>query len=216
MDIKKDLEVIFKDKEWVKKTLIGSIFLMLPILDLLSFGFLARFIYTHLEEGKKKLPSWDHWGNLLLEGFEWGLIIIIYLAIPLLVLSFLPESLFAFVVNPAYVIGKLNLGGYIFLTLSALLTFIVLFFLPMALILFADSESFLSAFHLEKIFKHIKQNLTHYLIVYILSIILFGFAFCLHILLNTIHFGALPSYFIFMWIVFIALLISESLFIETF
>jgi len=216
MDINRDLGVIFKDKGCIKKTLLGGFFLMFPIVNLLAFGFVARLIHSHLEEGEKKLPSWDHWGALTLLGLEWGLIIAIYSVIPLLFLSLLPKSVFAFLVNPQFVLSGLNLGGHLLLVFSTLFGIIALFFLPMALILFSDSGSFIDALHLEKVFKHIKHRLTPYMIAYILTIFLIAADFSLHILLNKIHFGIVPSYFLFTWLGFTILLISGSLFIESF
>ncbi len=216
MNIYNNLGVIFKDKEWLKKTLLGGLFLMVPVVNLLTFGFLAKFIHSHLEEGEKKLPSWDNWGSLLWNGLEWSLIIIIYLVIPLSVLSLLPESVFTFIVNPEFVFSRLNSGGYTWFTLSTLLTIFALFFLPMALILFVDTGSFINAFHFKKVFSHIKKNIKPYLIAYILTIILFGVNFYNHYLLTKLKFGIIPSYFLFMWIGFIILLISGSLFTESF
>lgn len=215
MNINSTFGVIFKDKEWTKKTLLGGLFLMIPVVNLLAFGFLAKLMHSHLE-GKKKLPSWEDWGSLFWTGIEWGLIIIIYLVIPLLVLSLLPESVFTFIVNPNFVFSRLNLGGYLWFYLSTLLSIFILFFLPMGLMLFADTGSFINAFHFNKIFSHIKKNLASYLIAYILTIILFGINFSIHILFTKINFGVIPSYFLFMWLGFIILLISGALFTESF
>ncbi len=189
---------------------------MVPAVNLLAFGFLAKLIHSHLEKGEKSLPSWNHWGSIFWNGLEWGLIIIVYLAIPLIVLSLLPESVFTFIVNPGFIFSRLTLGGYLWFTLSSILSILALFFLPMALILFADTGSFINAFHLEKVFLHIKKKLTPYLTAYFLTIFLFGVDFSIRILLPKINFGIIPSYFLFMWIGFIILLISGSLFTESF
>ncbi len=216
MELKRDFGVIFKDRNWLKKTLLGGFFFMLPVVDLLSFGFLARLIHSKLGEGGKELPSWKNWGDLFLKGLTWGVIIILYFAVPLLILSLLPESVLTFLVNPEFVLSHLNLGGYLWFSLSGLLAFVVLFFLPMALIIFANTDSFREVFHLKKVFVHIKKNFSSYIIAYILTIIFLGIDFFLHILLNRIHFGIIPSYFLFVWVGFIISLISASLFVESF
>ena len=218
MNIQRDLSVIFKDKEWFNKTLIGGAFLMIPPLFIFSFGFIARFIHDRLETGNKELPSWNNWGSLFLKGFEWGLITVFYFVIPVFILSLLPGSVIEFMVNPKFVISNLNIGGFFILSFSFLLGFIVMFFLPMSLILFSDTGSFIDAVRFKKIYQHIKNKLATYLVTYLLMAFLLMVDFALHLVLNTyiIHFGLILAYFLFIWIGFIILLISASLFIESF
>jgi hypothetical protein len=218
LNVQRDFSVIFKDKEWVKKTLIGGAFLMIPPFFFLSFGFIARFIYNRLETGNKKLPSWDKWNTLSLKGIEWSLIILLYSAIPVLFFSLLPGSMFVFLVNPKFVILNLNMGGFFILCFSFFLCFLAMFFLPMALILFSDSGSFAKAVKFKTIYEHIKNRLTYYLFAYLLTVFLVAFDFFLHLLLNIyiLQFGLIVIYFLFIWIGFIIMLISASLFIESF
>ena len=225
MNIERDLSVIFKDKEWIRKTLMGGVFLLIPPLFIFSFGFIARFIHDRLETGTKALPSWDHWSSLFIKGFEWGLIIVLYTAIPVFILSLLPGTVIEFLVNPKFVMTSLRVGGFFILFLSFLLGCIVMFFLPMAIILFSDTGSFTDAVRYEKIYKHIKSNLAPYLIAYMLMVFLLVVNFLLHLFINTyigvlntyiFHFCLILAYFIFLWLGFIILLISASLFIESF
>jgi len=218
LNIQRDFSVIFKDKEWFRKTLIGGAFLMIPPLFVFAFGFIARFIHDRLETGNKALPSWDNWGSLFLKGVEWGLIIVFYFAIPLFILSLLPGSVIQFLVNPKFVISSLKIGGFFVLFLSFLLGFVVMFFLPMGLILFSDSGSFINAVRFKKIYQHIKNKLAPYLVTYSLMVFLLVFDFLLHLVLNTyiIHFGLILAYFLFVWLGFLILLMSASLFIESF
>ena len=218
MNIQRDLSVIFKDKEWFSKTLLGGIFFMIPPLFILSLGFIARFIHDRLETGNKALPSWDNWGLLFLKGFEWGLIIVFYFVIPVFILSLLPGSVVQFLVNPKFVISSLKIGGFFILFLSFLLGFIVMFFLPMALILFSDTGSFINAVRFKEIYKHIKNKPAPYLVTYLLTVFLLVLDFLLHLVLNTVQFGLILilAYFLFVWLGFIILLISASLFIESF
>jgi hypothetical protein len=218
LDIQRDLSVIFKDKKWFKKTLIGGAFLTIPPLFIFSFGFIAKFIHDRLETGNKALPSWDNWGSLFLKGVEWGLITVFYFAIPIFILSLLPGSVIQFLVNPKFVISSLKIGGFFILFLSFFLGCISMFFLPMGLILFSDSGSFIKAIRFQKIYQHIKNKLAPYLVTYLLMIFLMVFNFLLHLVLNTyiIPFGLILAYFLFVWFGFLTLLISASLFIESF
>jgi len=218
LNIQRDFSVIFRDKEWVNKTLLGGIFLMIPPLFIFSFGFVAQFIHDRLETGKKVLPSWDNWGLLFWKGIEWGLITVFYFALPVFILSLLPGSVIQFMVNPKFVISSLKFGGYFILFLSFLFGFIVMFFLPKALILFADTGSFFNAIKFKEIYKHIKNKLASYLIAYLLTVFLFVIDFLLHLALNTIQFDLILilAYFLFVWLGFIIILISASLFIESF
>lgn len=218
MNIERDLAVIFRDKEWFRKTLIGGVFLMIPPLFIFSFGFIARFIHDRLETGTKELPSWNNWGLLFIKGFEWGLIIALYFAIPLLILSLLPGPLIQFLVNPRFIISRLEIGGFFILSLFFFLGFVVMFFLPMSLILFSDSGSFTDAIQFKNIYERIKNKLAPYLITYLVTVFLLLVDFLLHLVLNTynVQFGLIPAYFLIVWLGFIILLISASLFIESF
>lgn len=216
--MQRDFSVVFKDSHFIKKTLLGGFFLMLPPLFIFSFGFIARFIYNRLETGNKELPSWDNWLSLFLKGLEWGLIIILYLAVPVLILSLLPDSVIVFLVNPRFVISSLNLGGFIILLFSFLTGFVAMFFLPMALMFFSDSGVLMDAVKFENIYKHIKNKLLPYILAYLTMVVLLGFNFILHIILNNyvFHLGQIPTFFVFVWFGFIISLVSASLFIESF
>lgn len=191
---------------------------MIPPLFIFSFGFIARFIHDRLETGTKVLPSWNNWGSLLLKGLEWGLIIVLYFAIPVLFLSLLPGSVIQFLVNPRFIISRLEIGGFFILSFSFFLGSIVMFFLPMALILFSDSGSFMEAIRFKNIYERIKNKVAPYLITYLLTVFLLVVDFLLHLVLNTyiVHFGLILAYFLFVWLGFLILLISASLFIESF
>ena len=93
-----------------------------------------------------------------------------------------------------------------------------MFFLPMALIIFSDSGLLMDAVKFENLYKHIKRKLLPYIFAYVVMILLLGFDFCLHIILNNfvVSFGLIPAYFVFVWIAFIVSLVSASLFIESF
>lgn len=191
---------------------------MVPPLFIFSFGFIAKFIHDRLETGNKVLPSWDNWGSLFLKGVEWGLITVFYVALPVFILSLLPGSVIQFLVNPKFVISSLKIGGFFILALSFFLGCIAMFFLPMGLILFSDSGSFINAIRFKEIYHHIKNKLAPYLVTYVLMVFLMVFNFLLHLVLNTyiIPFGLILAYFIFVWLGFLILLISASLFIESF
>jgi hypothetical protein len=218
LNILKDFSIVFRDKDWLKKTLIGGLFLMIPILNIFSFGFLAMFIHNRLETGNKELPLWNNWVLLFVKGMEWGIVIVIYFTIPVLVLSLLPGSVMVFLVNPQFVISSLNPSGFFVLLLSVILGFAVMFFLPMALILSSEAKSFIEAIQFQKIFERIRSKLLPYIVAYVLMVILLVLDFILHIILNmdVLHFGSIPSYFIFAWLGFIVLLISASIFVESF
>jgi len=218
LNLQKDFSIVFKDRDWFRKTLIGGLFLMIPFLNIFSFGFLAVFIYERLETGKKELPIWNNWVLLFFKGLEWGIVIVTYFAIPVLILSLLPGSVMIFLVNPKFVIAGLNPNGFFVLFLSFILGFLAMFFLPMALILSSEAKSFIETIRFQKIYKHIQSNFLPYIVAYLLTIILLVFDFVLHIVLSAyiFQFGLIPSYFIFAWLGFIVLLISSSLFVESF
>jgi len=88
MDIVKSLKYPFKDEEWTKKLLIGSLLTAASIFIIPIFTVLGYLLRVLREDS---LPGFNDLGQMTIEGFKAAIIFSIYAAIPL-ALIFSPEG----------------------------------------------------------------------------------------------------------------------------
>ncbi len=214
--IKESFDVIFKDKEWVKKTAIGALFSIIPILQIFSIGYIEKFLHSILKEGNRELPGWTDWGSLFVKGFLWLVISIIYLFVPLLLLgAILP--IFKFFITPLSILRALNPLGISGFSLGSVLLLIIFFFLPMALMSYSDTESIGAAFHFKEIWDKIEKNMTTYISAYAIVVVVGIIGFLIMLFVSSIPLvGSLVAWYIAAWIWFIIYLLGFSIFAETY
>ncbi|PWU04977.1 MAG: hypothetical protein C5B43_03920 [Verrucomicrobia bacterium] len=80
----KIFEKIQQDSHWLQKILIGGILMFIPIINFFALGYLYRYAATILSTGKLKLPDWEDWGKLFIEGLIFLGILFLYAFVPLL------------------------------------------------------------------------------------------------------------------------------------
>ncbi|MDD5181798.1 MAG: DUF4013 domain-containing protein [Candidatus Nanoarchaeia archaeon] len=153
-----------------KKNIIS--FLILSVLNVIWYllvplvavnGYVVMLIRNVIE--KKQMPDWTKfkfadWLYLLKHGFLYSVIMAVYFAVPFL-LAFLGTN------------NTISFG----LILASFITFLfVMAVLPMALVYYAATESFIQAFNLPEIMLTIFRNIWKYLLVYFTSLALFVIA----------------------------------------
>lgn len=134
-------------------------FFLLPVI--IVNGYAVKLIRSAVE-GEKDAPAWpglnlSEWGYILMHGFFYTVAVLIYLIVP-------------------FFIAYLGTAGNfsLWLVLLSLLVFLaVIFVLPMALVNYAATESFIEAFNIPEIFRRIFANILQYLLVYAISAALF-------------------------------------------
>lgn len=160
MDIEKAIKFPFSAPDGLVKLIIGAVLNLIPIVNLLSMGYLIQLM-NGVIQGREEMPAWEDWGDKFVKGLLAAVISFIYFFIPMMVMM----------------IG----GGMAFLkaefSLMAILGLLLIlaawFILPMALAHYAASGNFSDAFSFSSILGLISTNLGAYLGVYVLSIVLF-------------------------------------------
>lgn len=142
------------DDSWILKMLIGSLVMLVPILNLALFGYAIACMDMGMR-GNRKLPPWEAWRDYIGDALSADVILIAYLLIPVIltiVLSHLP---------------------FIGLFLGAAAIILAGGLIPMALAAYAVRRDISNAFTLGDIIRQIANNLDAYLVAYFSLILLF-------------------------------------------
>ncbi len=89
MDIVRAFTHPFDDKDWLKKTAIGGVVMLIPVVDFIGVGFGFRHLRDLLDGKETPLPEWDDWGGDFKLGLYPALASLIYM-IPMWLLSWSP------------------------------------------------------------------------------------------------------------------------------
>lgn len=164
LDLVRPFTFVFQDAEWLKKTLLGGLFVLAGVLVVGHFfvlGYLARLVRNVVASVPRPLPEWDDLGELFVEGVKYVLILVIYW-MPVVILALL-------IVIPAAVAGGHDselpppaLTALVCLVLP--LCLLIMIVLPVALVHAAVTNRFGAAFEIGKIVGFIKANFVNYLL----------------------------------------------------
>ncbi len=83
MDFYHYIRFPIRDKDWVKKILLGCVISIVPVLNILSFCYFVECMKYGIA-GRKRLPDWERWESFVREGIAAFLIALGYLLIPLI------------------------------------------------------------------------------------------------------------------------------------
>jgi hypothetical protein len=172
MDIIEEIKFPSRDSEWIQKVLIGGIVLLIPIVDLIAYGYLLKVMRGAMD-GKSGMSKWDDWGNLFMNGLMAAIIWVIYMIIPILILLVSAGSMVAAALsrNTELLMGTLAgaAGGFL---IALLLAVVLGFLVPMALSMYVKENNFGAAFRVGEVISRIKSVFGDYLMVYIVVIAL--------------------------------------------
>jgi hypothetical protein len=159
MNIEKALRIPFAGG--FARLAIGALLNLIPFVNLVCGGYLVE-LSANTIKGREEMPDWDEWGNKFIKGLKVVIITIIYMLIPLALLtvagamgSYSSEGLTASVIP-----------GFI----AALLAW---FILPMSLTHYAATGTIGCALSLRTVFSFIRSVLANYLGIYLFSIVMF-------------------------------------------
>lgn len=173
MEIVESIKYPTTDNDWIKKVVIGGILGMIPIVNFIVQGYYLKILKGSIEKNKSGMPEWEDWGNLFIKGLIVFIISIIYMLIPIIVISISVGGAILAAISGGTeamlaAIGAAA-GG---LLIAFILMLISILLLPMALAIYAKEESFGSAFRLGEIISRIFSNLGSYILVYLVIIVL--------------------------------------------
>jgi hypothetical protein len=180
MNYEQAVTYVFKDKHWLKKMLIGGGlnllgFLILPALIL--SGYNIRTIRWVAKGNKESLPEWNDPTDLLVAGFKYAIVGLVYLLPFGLILGFLYFFLFGLPIffsasgaeqneGIALALALFSVFGAIPFQIVALVFVIfVTFVFPALAIRFASTNSIRACFELSPLYCFIRTNFGKYMIV---------------------------------------------------
>lgn len=165
---------IFKDKEWVSKSIIGIIFIITSFLiipGLLITGYYLKIINEVKHGNEDRLPNWADWGDLIVSGFKFLIVNFIY-ALPIIIIMII---LFGFMILPAILTDQSGnetlpiLFMPLYIIFQVLVTFISIIYgyivIPAITILFVQTERISQTLRIGQVYLLIKNNLADLAII---------------------------------------------------
>lgn len=192
LDFVRAFTFVFKDPEWVSKTLLGGLFVALSFVLVGVFfvmGYMARVARNVAAGRDLPLPEWDGYGDMFVEGLKLFVVSIAYMAPTILV--------YAAVMAAAVVSGQTEAAEALGVLSGCMLLLVIpfsillLLMLPVALMSVAMTGSVSSAFDIPEILRFIRHNAVNYILavlVYFVANFLaqFGIALlCVGVLFTT-------------------------------
>jgi len=144
------------------RLLVGAVLGVIPLVNLLSLGYAAEVMERGVR-GQSELPSWSEPGAKLARGLGWVLVILAYLAFPLLITTFsglwgtVAATTSASGLNPFALAG---LGGS--LLWAVVLAMTLGFLLPMALAHYVATGDIAAAFRVGTLVRYIARSFASY------------------------------------------------------
>lgn len=177
VDYVKALIFPFTSKQNVLNYVIGSVitilsFTIIPIFFLL--GYLVRIIQHSVQE-KEEMPGWNLPIEMLKHGLSAFLVLVAYLIVPLLIGVLGVQSAGSVdqvILNPE-LLSTVPSYSIALVFISAIISVIVLFILPMAVIRYAATENIKEAFNFLEILARLRKRLFGYIITYAITLLTF-------------------------------------------
>lgn len=169
---------ILEDPEWVRKSLIGALFVILSLFILPIFviaGYYLELIQNVARGNPRPLPEWDNIGDKFVKGLVFGLkllVVTLVYALPIIIITILQVAISAIASD-----SKTG-GGLVLLTiplsLLSMVFSIALAFVSPLLTIHVIRDSMSEAFNFPLIIKEIRENFVNLLLV-VLGMLLAGF-----------------------------------------
>ena len=162
MEIIRGLKFPLEDLDWGKKILIGGVLNTVPILNFISFGYALETMKMVMDKDYA-LPDWDEFGAKFMMGLKAVIISIIYMIIPIVIMTI------SVIIGLFF--GKESIA-MIGLSVATLLAVVIGVMLPMAIASYVAKDSMKVAFNFTEIIKRIMSVFVEYVIYYIVIVIL--------------------------------------------
>lgn len=204
-DFGRPFTFVFEDPRWLSKVLIGGLFLIGIIIligPLFAMGYCARLARNVAAGQRHPLPEWDDLGEYFAEGLRMLAVILLY-DIPLVLLFGIllgPSVVMEAVAHHHRAVRELGgiFGGFASCLIAPISLVVGGLWLPGALMFTVMERSFGAAFDFPRIWHFIRDNMSNYLlafVVYLLSRFIAGagFALCCIGIVFTVFWQMLAS-----------------------
>ncbi len=179
MDIGKSLSFVFEDKKWLEKILIGGLIVLATILfswtiigaivgAALLYGYMIELMRNVRRGDAVPLPEWTGWGEKIILGVKYGILIIIW-SLPILIVT-LPLVFFSAVLGDSDAGGILGLFWTCFSCLTVLYGILLLVATPAITIFFAERGDITDGLKFGEIFSFTRQHLGDIIIAVIVIV----------------------------------------------
>ncbi len=181
MDIGKAFSFVFEDSDWIVKVLIAGAILLVGLLFswlvliplILAFALLGGYsieIMRRVINGQADLmPDWDNWGEMIADGLKAIVIGIVY-ALPFIIISAclgIPLGLVSDQGGGSNALVSLLSVGLS--CLNIIWSIIISILLPAALAFWVADDDLGAAFRFGEVIAFVRDNLTTYLITFLMS-----------------------------------------------
>jgi hypothetical protein len=178
MDIGKSFTFVFEDEAWLTKILIMAAILFLGVFfswlllipaivaAALINGYMVEIIRNVLRGQLEELPEWDNWGDLMIDGLKVIVIQLVY-ALPAIILGLCLSIAMTAAGNNGE--GLVVFLSVVMSCLILLWAIVVSILLPAATAVFAATNDLGAAFRFGEVFALVRDNLSTYLITFIMS-----------------------------------------------
>lgn len=168
VDYEKAIKRPFQD---VKKLLIGSILNIIPIVNLITSGYIINSAKNTMNK-KNDLPEWENWGDLFITGLVAAVISFIYFipagAVLLVGVGSLISGVIAGEITAANMSSIIASGG-IMIIVGILLSIATMLIVPMAIMRYVDKGEFSAAFAIGDVLKKVLSR--KYVVAWIVMIV---------------------------------------------
>jgi len=180
MDIGKAFTYVFDDEEWFKKLALGGLIAFIPILNFAAFGYLVEVVKNVRNGDERPLPDWgDGLGQFFIDGVMVFVAMLVY-SLPVILLACVfggvAAALGSSMDSGSDTAGQaLGLVMICFNCVIFLLALIPVIVMPAALVRFAETRQLGAMLKLGDIWAFIQQNISGYIVVLLLSGVVFAF-----------------------------------------
>ncbi len=183
VDVGKSFTHVFEDPEWATKAILGSLVMLVPVLNFTLAGYETRVARNVSKGEPHPMPSWDGFGDFFMEGLwlslariVYGLPVLIFMA-PLFLLFIIPILLAVIAGDSRDADRIMGMGLSIWFLviacsfiLAMLYSLLYGFITPAITANYVRHGTFASCFDLKEIFAFIRRNLNNYLMVWVAGI----------------------------------------------
>ena len=168
LDIGKALKFPTEDENWIVKILIGTVLMIIPIVNFIPIGYVYNIFKKVLNKEEPNLPEWGEWGDLFIRGLMVFLIMLVYIIVPWILLMIGGGIMTAGANNDS---GALTgLGGFV-MFIGGLLYLVVALLVPFAIAHYAkNGEEFGAIFKFGDIIGNLFKAIGDYLLAIVVMI----------------------------------------------
>lgn len=173
LDFAQAFSFVFRDPDWVRKTLIGGLVVLLSIFVIGIFilmGYMARLARNVAAGAATPLPEWDDIGGMLVEGLKLFVVVLAYAAPVIFVYLGIAITMIASS-GDSDITQAAGLFSGCVLVIIIPIALALMLLLPVALTATAVTGSLAAAFDIPEILRFIRRNFINYILAIVIYMV---------------------------------------------